>query len=73
MIKNRQDFRFLFTSEVDEVTAPRNLKQTYINRLKTVVFDMDEFQALEDEMGMDGDRKCVGGQSLRKIASTEEK
>jgi hypothetical protein len=71
--RNRADVRFLFSSGRGDITAPKNLNQTYVNRLKTVVFQNEEFQTLEDQMGAEGDRKGFGGHSLRKFASTEAK
>ncbi|CAB9496607.1 expressed unknown protein [Seminavis robusta] len=61
----------LFTTNDDTKKGPNNLKQQYANRIKGVVWDQAEFQALEDQVGNQRDKKGVGTHSMRKFASTK--
>jgi hypothetical protein len=70
---NLPNIKFLFTEiQHNDTTGPSRLNQNYVNRMRQI-WNMEEFKALEDQVGAEEDRRGIGGHSLRKFASTNAK
>jgi hypothetical protein len=61
---------YLFSSNQDATKAPANVKRNYKNTVAQLVWNNDDFKALEDLTGEEA-RKGLGTVSTRKYASTK--